>query len=250
MLGNAGARPRKAIVNLFESPESYFHDADLTQGDRMEFSAGLFLPAFQQLLFYQVDDEGSHRRTMIHEAFHEYLNAVHPGETPPWFNEGMAEFVSIMKIEGDDVTQFGELLPERVYELRRALKKGFTGVPFPLILREFQEQFMRLDPSLQYAQAWSMVPFFMNKTNDRYWPVFDAHFRGILEGHPPEAVYATTFGRVDVAELQRAWLARGFDDQRSRKREPTPPPPPAPRSSSPCSAGSSSRRRRHGSGRA
>ena len=205
LVPGSGRRVRKPIVYLFQSPESYYLHADLTRGDRLEHSLGVFFPAYQQLMFFMGGSEEETLSTMIHESFHEYLNSL-ASNVPPWLNEGFAEYVSGIRIEGDAVVESGLMLPDRLATLRRALKRGFKGIPFPVILNESHAQFMAFDPALQYAQAWSMVHFLIRFDNGRYAPVFKTYLGALLEGKSPSEALKTAFGGLELVKIQREWL--------------------------------------------
>ncbi|HVE42318.1 MAG TPA: DUF1570 domain-containing protein, partial [Planctomycetota bacterium] len=174
------SRARKPFVFICDTPESYYVYADFTSEDRLEHTAGVFFNQYQQLLFYRDESEEETLQTMTHEAFHEYLHAILPS-VPTWIDEGMAEYVSGVRIEGGKVASVGAVLRARLRNLQAALESGWDGFAFEFVLRESKETFYTLAPELQYAQAWSMVHFLMHGKGGKYKPLLEQYVKVLLE---------------------------------------------------------------------
>ena len=142
---------------------------------------------------------------MVHESFHEYMHSRTPS-IPPWFDEGLAEYVAAIRIENGKVVETGRMMRVRRETLRVAFEAGWPGTPFPVILRESLKEFMGLLPDLQYAQAWSMVHFLIHYENGKYRPLFDAYLKGVLAGMSPEDLYASVFADHDLGEMRLQWI--------------------------------------------
>jgi len=199
------SRSRKPFIFICDTPESYYVYADFTSEDRLEHTAGVFLHQYQQLLFYRDDSEEETLQTMTHEAFHEYLHAILPS-VPIWMDEGMAEYVSGVKIENGQIASTGGILRGRLRNLQAALDSGWDGFAFEFVLRESKEMFYTLAPELQYAQAWSMVHFLMQGKGGKYKPLLERYVKVLLETRSTAEARAVFTG-ADLATIQREWLS-------------------------------------------
>ena len=142
---------------------------------------------------------------MTHEAFHEYLRSVAPA-APAWLNEGMAEYVSGITVRDGRVVEEAKLIRVRLKVLKIALKYDWEGIPFNVIFRESQKQFYAVAPQLQYAQAWSMVHFFMRYEDGRHRGLLERYLSALTAGKSSEDARRAAFGGVDIHALQREWL--------------------------------------------
>lgn len=198
-------RAKKPLVFICDTPESYYAYADFTAEDRLEHTAGVFLGQYQQLLFYRDESEEETLQTMTHEAFHEYLHAIVPA-VPIWMDEGMGEYVSGIKVEDARVVSDGGLLKGRLRPLQLALESGWEGFPFDFVFWEPKELFYQLVPELQYAQAWSMVHFFVHGQNGKYRPLLDRYIKVLIETRSAAEARAV-FQGANLAAMQREWLS-------------------------------------------
>jgi hypothetical protein len=198
-------RARKPLVFICDTPESYYVYADFTSEDRLEHTAGVFFKQYQQLLFFRAETEEETLQTMTHEAFHEYLHAILPS-VPIWLDEGMAEYVSGITVEGGRVVSAGGILKGRLRNLQAALDSGWDGFPFEFVFWESKEQFYTLAPELQYAQAWSMVHFFVLGKGGKYKPLLDRYLKVLVETRSAAEARAVFTG-ADLAAIQREWLS-------------------------------------------
>lgn len=192
-------------VLIFETAEGYYGYAQLTNEDRLESTLGLFHPLYNQLLLFDGPDPEETFTTLYHEAFHQFLNELIPG-APPWFNEGLAEYVGGTKIENGKVVQTGVLISGRTDTLAQMLDQGLV-IPFPTILRLGQDQFTGPAGPLCYAQAWSMVHFFINAADGAHLPLFNKYWNALSGGADVFTAYDTAFRDVDMRKLQEEWTA-------------------------------------------
>jgi len=190
----------KPVVYFFASAESYYVYADFTQEDRMEHTAGVFLPAYRQMLFFDEATEEGTLETMAHEAFHEYVMAIAP-HVPVWLNEGMAEYCAGIDVRGGSV----RLIPGRLRVMKQALAEGFGGIPFEVMMRESVAQFYTVMRDIQYAQAWSMVHFFRHGADRAYAGVLEKYVKLITDGKTGDEAFRETFGKHDLAALRAEW---------------------------------------------
>ena len=67
------------------------------------------------------DMKESARRTFVHEEVHELMHRAF-GNTPTWLNEGLADYFSTLRIDGDRVL-LGEVVPGRVMPARSSFRR-------------------------------------------------------------------------------------------------------------------------------
>jgi hypothetical protein len=112
-----GSVPRLEVY-LFRYQTDY---ARFTE-NKLPNSGGVFLPG-QNLLAAFLGDQGRDqlRRTLQHEAFHQFaFNAISP-DLPVWLNEGLAQYFEEGLWNGDGFL-LGEVPPRRVRQLQADVK--------------------------------------------------------------------------------------------------------------------------------
>jgi hypothetical protein len=204
------AKEQVLQVYLFRKHEDY---QKFVQG-RAPNTGGVFLPARQMLVaYYEGQGRDALRRTLQHEAFHQFAHARISPNLPPWLNEGLAVLFEEGIWTGNGF-ELGEVPPRRVRQLR-ADQAGHR-------LTEFRE-FMNMDldhwnaalvrePGLgaaQYNQAWAMVHFLVFSTDKgqfRYRKRFIDMLRLIHDGTDPHSAFEQA-------------LSRNIDGFQSRFRE-------------------------------
>ena len=198
------AGPR-ADVLIFESEEGYFIYNDYTVGSRQEHSLGAFSPWHGQMALFEGIDVQETCRVLSHEGFHQALHSV-VLEAPIWFNEGMAEYVGAARVEKGSVVERGGIQSGRLDNLKAALKYGWQPPDFSKLFLESQADFYGEQASLKYAQAWSMVRYFMDGDGGRWKPVLRDYISRILKGEGGKAAFEATFAKLDLQQLEAGWL--------------------------------------------
>jgi hypothetical protein len=154
-----GAVPRLEAY-LFRDQRDYVR---FTEG-KLQNSGGVFLPG-RNLLAAFLGDQGRDqlRRTLQHEAFHQFAyNAISP-DLPVWLNEGLAQFFEEGLWHGSGFL-LGEVPPRRMRQLKADLT-AHRLVNFATLLHMNNEQWAktlaanRADGVTQYNQSWAMVHF-------------------------------------------------------------------------------------------
>ncbi len=202
-LKNDAARPVEVLI--FNAQEGYYGYMDVTSGRRQEHTLGMFSPWYGQLVLYEDAEQEETLRVLGHEGFHQYLHGVLP-EAPIWFNEGMAEYVGASRVEKGKVAERGRIQEGRLDDLKAALKYGWKPVPFGQILVESQASFYAKDAPFKYAQAWSMIHFFLHAQNGRWKDLLAAYISRLAAGDAPADASRATFGKENLKEMEEAWL--------------------------------------------
>lgn len=194
-----GAESGKFRVYLFSGEASYMRYADEAFGGRMENSAGVYSRLVKQLLIWNLPDADERRRTVVHEGFHQYLDAI-TQDAPRWFNEGLAQYYELAD------TVAGRFTTGQVdaHALRTLEQEGV--LPLADYFRINDEAF--LDPAAvgrNYAQGWALVHF-LRHGGRAYEAVFDALFRGLTEGLSAGAAVRAAFADADLDALEAAFV--------------------------------------------
>lgn len=198
-----GAKP--AIVLLFDSQEGYHSYMDFTAGDRQENSLGAYSPWYGQLALFEDAEAEETLRVLAHEGFHQYLHRLIP-HAPIWFEEGMAEYVAACRVENGKVVRSGGILEDRLGNLKAALKYGWVPRPFREIMVETPAEFCGKAAPLRYAQAWSMIHFFMQAEGGRWRPKLAEYMDRLAAGEGAREAMVSVFGKGDLKELEEAWM--------------------------------------------
>ncbi|MEZ6187428.1 MAG: tetratricopeptide repeat protein [Planctomycetota bacterium] len=223
-LKNPAAKKRKSSVLVFREPEDYYRYSYRTTQDRSENTLGHFNPSTGQLLLFldaDIDEPGS-----LHVVYHEGTHQWSHGQgvsLPFWANEGIAEYVG-----GTILSDDGEIKERAITD--PFLKKRLQSLSgnwqnrkdFIDIMSETPGEFYSGFTGLKYAQAWTMVHFFMEsglevelheggtaKIKDLfvdYLNKFKNVQRESKQGMKLQYVYLETFyGIANIREVQNAW---------------------------------------------
>jgi hypothetical protein len=208
--GLAAAPGKRAQVVIFNVPEGYYSYIDFTSGDRMENTLGLFSPWYGQMVLFEDAEQAETLKVLGHEGFHQFLAGALPNGAPIWFNEGMAEYVGATRVEAGRVVQTGGLQEGRLSNLKAAMKYGWRARPFRDIMRESQAEFYGADAPFKYAQAWSMIHFFMHGEGGRHREALKAYIERLKAGDTAAEAFEAAFGAKDLDAMDAAWR-KAFD---------------------------------------
>ncbi|MGE0708454.1 MAG: DUF1570 domain-containing protein [Planctomycetota bacterium] len=203
------ARARKATVLIFDTEEGFQSYAELTTDDRVESLLGCYLARYDQLLLYEDKDDATleeTRRVLYHEAFHQFIYPLIP-ELPYWVNEGLAEYFSSTRIADGRAVERGAALPARLRDLRRYAAQNKGTLPLRGLMRETPSEFYSGPVAVKYAQAWSLVHYFLHGAPEPDAARFRAYLRLLLAGAPPARAHQEAWKDVDWKALERAWWA-------------------------------------------
>ena len=192
----------KLPVYLFQKQDDYM---EATQG-KVPNTAGIFMAGKRnELLAYLGDqDRDALRRTLQHEAFHQFAYTTISRNLPIWLNEGMAQLFE----EGiwvDDQFRIGEVPPYRIRQLRDDIKSGrmvdFEKF-FRMTNRDWQQTVIKDAESgaTQYNQAWAIAQFLARGSNENRESLL-AWLRYMHEGSDANAAYDKAF-KVTPRDLQ------------------------------------------------
>ncbi len=227
VLGRAVPAVKPAEVLIFESEEGYFIYNDFTAGSRQEHTLGAFSPWHGQMALFEGVEAPETLGVLAHEGFHQFLHALAP-DVPIWFNEGMAEYVGAARVEKGKIVERGGIQPGRLDNLKLAVKYGWQPIPFAKIMLEPQAEFYGEHAPFRYAQAWSMIRYFMDGEGGRWKSVLKEYTERVLAGDTARSAFDATFGKQDQKALEAGWLKHyGLVVSAKAAKAPGPAAPPA-----------------------
>lgn len=133
-------------------------------GNQYANSGGIFMPG-RQLLAAFLEDQGRDglRRTLQHEAFHQFAYVAIRPDLPVWFNEGLAQLFEEGIWDGRRFWM-GQVPPRRVRQLRSDVQSGRL-IDFRTFMHMTHDEWTdRLAENAdagvtQYNQSWAMMQF-------------------------------------------------------------------------------------------
>ena len=205
VLGARSSDECVAPVLIFDSREGYHSYTAFSAGGRHENTLGMFLPWCGQLILFEGIDEEETLHVLYHEGFHQFAHEVLVSP-PIWFNEGMAEYVGGTRIENGRIAERGLVQSGRLRNLQSALRNGWSGFSFEAIMQESQQAFYANNAPFKYAQAWSMIHFFMEGGDDHLREVLGDYIDRLKDGDTTEVAFRETWGQEDLSKIQARWL--------------------------------------------
>ncbi|MEZ6187381.1 MAG: tetratricopeptide repeat protein [Planctomycetota bacterium] len=198
-------RPRSKVL-IFDTREGFLSYAALSTNDRVESLLGCYLPRYRQLLLFEDKNatEEQTLRVLFHEGFHQFIDPVVP-ELPLWLNEGLAEFFSTLRVERDGVRGEGGPIPSRSRDLARFLAQG-GPVPFEQLMNQTPGEFYSGPVAFKYAQAWSMVRFFLDRrTSPDLRKRFLSYLSDLRGGASPRRAFLEAWDGTDWRACEAEW---------------------------------------------
>lgn len=213
--------PKPASVYLFGNKEQYIRFI----GNNMRSSAGAFIPG-RNALAALADGQGRDalRRTLQHEAFHQFASTTFGPRMPVWLNEGLAQYFEEGLWTADGFVS-GQVPPRRLRQLNADIEAKRI-IPFDKMLTMAPEVWEKAlaarSPTrgaTQYNQAWAMVHFLVQVSDENGTPRLRQRFLDWLKqielGADPQASFVTAFS-ANYAGYQQRFL------EWSRTLKPTP----------------------------
>lgn len=199
--------PRKNRVLIFNTHEGYQAYSELTTNDSSEYTLGYYHPHYKELLvFEEVNKEADVLHVLYHEGFHMFIHQI-IGTAPIWFNEGFAEYFN-----GTGLSRQGNKLAitrkgapiARLKTIQSAVEEG-AAVSFEQIMNESQKEFYN-DGSIRYAQAWSMIHFFLHYQQGVYKKLLTDYIKLLKEGKSQLQAFEEIFKKQDLGKMQKEWV--------------------------------------------
>jgi hypothetical protein len=165
-------------VYLFTTHDRYMAFTDFAGTN----TGGLFVPGRRPYLaaYEQGQGRDALRRTLQHEAFHQFAHAAISRQLPPWMNEGLAQLFEESIWEGNDFIT-DQIPPRRLRQLNADIIQKRL-IDFDLMLamspREWSSMLHKdvAKAAIAYNQAWAMA-YFCSQAGD---PLYHKSFTQLL----------------------------------------------------------------------
>jgi hypothetical protein len=137
------------------------------------------------------------RRTLQHEAFHQFAFSAISHDLPIWLNEGLAQVFEEGIWTGRNFL-LGQVPPRRIRQLQADIK-NHTLVDFKTFLAITPEQWSQnLAADIEkgatyYNQAWAMVHFLAESGHPEYVTLLSTYLKKLHNGEDPHAAFDQTF---------------------------------------------------------
>jgi hypothetical protein len=158
-------------VYIYQHHGEYLH---YTQ-NRFPNTGGVYIANKALAAFLEGQGRDALRRTLQHEAFHQFAySAIGPG-LPVWLNEGLAQIFEEGIYDGERFS-IGEVPPRRIRQLQEDIKENRI-VDFRTFMalsdQHWAQNLMDRDRGVsQYNQAWAMAHFLVFDTDEHGEPRF------------------------------------------------------------------------------
>lgn len=138
--------------------------------------------------------------TIFHEYVH-FLVRNNLQDVPAWFNEGLAEYYSVLEVEGDDrKVQIGLPIGQHLYALRQQkllpLKTLFAVDHSSPYYNEKNKQ------SVFYAQSWALVHYLLLGNDAKRQPQFATFINLLINNKGVEEAFQQAF-QMDFVMLEK-----------------------------------------------
>jgi tetratricopeptide (TPR) repeat protein len=139
--------------------------------------------------------------TIYHEYTHLLVNnSLGPGQAPPWFNEGLAEYYSTFAVEDDRKVHLGRLIDYHILLLRdqkmMPLSQLFAVTHYSL---ERNKHNVR---SLFYAESWALVHYLILGNDGKRQPQLLEFLSLTKKGVPTDEAFKRAF-QTDTATMEK-----------------------------------------------
>ena len=173
-------------------------------GQRMKHTGGVFMSG-RNLLASFLEEQGRDalRRTLQHEAFHQFAHTVISPNMPVWLNEGLAQVFEEAVWNGSNFS-LEQVPPRRIRQLQADLQNR-RFVKFETLMglspMEWAKR-LEIDQqtgATQYNQSWAMVYFLINARDDDDGYRYRQRLLRLLEllhqGKEADAAFRSAFGQ-------------------------------------------------------
>jgi hypothetical protein len=194
-------------VYLFQRQKDYLRFT----GERWRNSGGVFMSGRNLLAaFLEGQGRDALRRTLQHEAFHQFAHQAISPNMPVWLNEGMAQLFEEGIWTGDGFL-LGQVPPRRIRQLKEDLKGRV--VPFDEMLAMTPDKWAEAlagdhgKGATQYNQSWAMVHFLVQAR--------DVNGREKFRGRLVQMLTLLHAGMSGKEAFERAFSSnvKGFQDR-------------------------------------
>jgi hypothetical protein len=163
LVGQERLRKVDLQIVVFPDRDTYLDYALAVTGSDMSLTNGFYTSATNEAVTYLQGSESDTLEVARHEATHVIIRAM-LGDPPPWLNEGLAEYFSMLTVTG--TYHQVAIQPQRLEEARSAIAGGYLPTLSSILIMRSQ-QWNGDEVSRNYAMAWGLVFFLMNTEQGR-----------------------------------------------------------------------------------
>jgi hypothetical protein len=142
-----------------------------------------------------------------HQYFHMYTVSIVP--MPSWLDEGIGDYFFMATRDESSgkghAYRLGDINENRVRALQRAMLDG-TTVDFKTLLGFAQDDYYK-NPSVYYAQGWSMVQFLMHNEKPEYHELIPKLIKDFKDSKNFVKSTDKIFKGLDLTKLDHDWIA-------------------------------------------
>ncbi len=161
-------------------------------------TGGVFMAAKNQLAAYLDGQRDTLRRTLQHEAFHQFAYKALGANMPIWINEGMAQLFEEAIWTGDGFLM-NQVPPRRIRQLQSDIENN-NLLSFKVLINMSPDKWsdnLAGDPavgSTQYNQAWAVVHYMAYGDNGKNGARLVTLLKALGKGQDAEAAFRESFG--------------------------------------------------------
>lgn len=185
-------------VYLFNTKKDYL---DFT-GPLYVNTGGVFIAGKNQLAAYLEGQRDTLRRTLQHEAFHQFAYKAIGMNMPIWLNEGMAQLFEEAIWTGDGFLM-NQVPPRRIRQLQSDVRNDKL-LPLRKLMTLSPEKWaanLSADSALgstQYNQAWAMIHYMAYGENGRNGAKLVSLLKALGKGQDADEAFHDHFGNLDL----------------------------------------------------
>ena len=196
--------PVPTTVVVFKNDGAYKPFKPVVDGKVSEV-AGYFQSGNDVNYITLTPDRGTGAENPYGTIYHEYThllvnNSLGPGQAPPWFNEGLAEYYSTFAIEDDRKVRLGRLIDYHILLLREQKMIPLSQL-FAVTQRSLDRNKHNVR-SLFYAESWALVHYLILADDGRRVPQLSEFLALTKKGVPTEEAFRRAF-QTDTAAMEK-----------------------------------------------
>lgn len=186
--------PKPIDVYLFNAKRDY---TEFT-GGRYLNTGGVFIPAKNQLAAYLEGQRDTLRRTLQHEAFHQFAYKATGEHMPIWLNEGMAQLFEEAIWTGETFLM-NQIPPRRLRQLQTDIRQNQL-MPLKTLMGMSPEKWGAnlagdaATGSTQYNHSWALAHYMAYGENGANGAKLVALLKALGKGQRADAAFAEHFG--------------------------------------------------------
>jgi tetratricopeptide (TPR) repeat protein len=187
--------PVPTTVVVFKSDSSY-------KPFKMGHAIGYF-QAGPDVNYITLTTEQHGNQSPYHVIFHEYVHLLINNtlaDVPTWFNEGLAEYYSTLKIDEERLVFLGDTIPNHLYRLR---EEKMLPLRTLLTIDQSSPHYNEKDKkSVFYAQSWAFVHYLLQGNNGERAPQLGVFLGKLATGVPLDDAFKHAF-QTDIPVFEK-----------------------------------------------